>query len=93
MDNTNIYVHESQQNNPPNEQPRQQYPTDIDAKIQRRVNEQLNREQERTVQSSRYTHYTRHGDSVESNEAPRRTQDNHERRSNVPAVPSQVPTA
>ncbi|GAA0150659.1 hypothetical protein LIER_09549 [Lithospermum erythrorhizon] len=60
--------------------------------MQWQVNEDLNREQERTVQSSRYTHHTGHGGSSESSKAPRENHIQHEGRAPTPAVPSQVPT-
>ncbi|GAA0160552.1 hypothetical protein LIER_17084 [Lithospermum erythrorhizon] len=44
-------VHQSQQNIPSNQQPRNQYPEDIEAEIPRRVKEQLNKERERTMQT------------------------------------------
>ncbi|GAA0166192.1 hypothetical protein LIER_21406 [Lithospermum erythrorhizon] len=76
-----------------NGQPRNQYPEDIEAEIQRRVNEQFNKERERTMHSSRQTNRQEWDDTAESSEAVRRTRDNHERRSNAPAEPSQVPAS
>ncbi|GAA0139164.1 hypothetical protein LIER_00767 [Lithospermum erythrorhizon] len=91
MNNTNVSIHDSQQNNSPNEQPHHPYPADIEVEIQRRVAKQLARERDRIVLSSRYTHHTGQGESEESSEVPHRTRDNHERRSNTPAAPSQLP--
>ncbi|GAA0166382.1 hypothetical protein LIER_21546 [Lithospermum erythrorhizon] len=84
-------IHQSRQNIPSNQQTHNQYPEDIEAEIQRRVNEQLHKEREKTMQSSRYTHHDRHGDTAKSSEDQRRTHENHERRS--PAAPTQVPAA
>ncbi|GAA0161974.1 hypothetical protein LIER_18169 [Lithospermum erythrorhizon] len=88
--NISMSVHESShhpyQHVLSNGQPRNQYPEDIKAEIQRWVNEQLNRERERTIQSSRHI-------NQQQREAARRTRDNHERHSSVPAEPSQVPTS
>ncbi|GAA0185485.1 hypothetical protein LIER_32773 [Lithospermum erythrorhizon] len=74
MSTNNIHhtneAHIPSQNNPPNEQHAPQYLADIEAEIQQSVNDALESEREKTVQSSSYTHYSRHRARSESIEAP-----------------------
>ncbi|GAA0170976.1 hypothetical protein LIER_25122 [Lithospermum erythrorhizon] len=77
-------THIPSQNNPQNEQNQPQYPMDIEVEIQRRVNDTLEHEREKTIQSSRYTHYSRDRAMSESSEAPSAQDNPRERCSGYP---------
>ncbi|GAA0154202.1 hypothetical protein LIER_12256 [Lithospermum erythrorhizon] len=81
------------QNNPPNEQNSPQYPADMEAEIQRRVNEELVRERERTNQSFLYTHFSMEGVGYEGSEAHSAHNNPHDRCPTAPTLPITVPTA
>ncbi|GAA0161698.1 hypothetical protein LIER_17952 [Lithospermum erythrorhizon] len=78
-------------NNPPDEQNSRQYLSDIEAKILRRANERWEREREKTIQSSRYTHYSKDRAVSESSDTPRPQNYPHERRPTAPALPIGLP--
>ncbi|GAA0185922.1 hypothetical protein LIER_33210 [Lithospermum erythrorhizon] len=78
--------HIPSQKNPPNEQHAPRYPPDIEAEIQQPVDAALLREREKAVQSSRYTHYSRHRTRSESSKAPRTNNNMRERRPSALAV-------
>ncbi|GAA0174226.1 hypothetical protein LIER_27665 [Lithospermum erythrorhizon] len=73
-------THVPLQNNWLNQQQRPQNLADIEAEIQRRVNEALERERDKTTQSFRYTHHSRGKATSESSEAPNSHRNQEERR-------------
>ncbi|GAA0141131.1 hypothetical protein LIER_02346 [Lithospermum erythrorhizon] len=84
---------ENESNIPQHDAPQQRpvFLHEIEAKIQRRVAEQL--QKERTMQFFRYSQHSRHQDMFESSEAPAMHHYQMERRNPTPAVRSTVPAA